>query len=125
MIRYLKRSKDVEQRAQDDTKVRSKVAGIKRVVATAPPNQGKPHPAIVTAMLLAGADEILVLSGVQAPWPKRRRATASRAGSRTWGPSPQDDPGESPARTPRSAAPMPRCSAERWPAAIRPGSPAP
>lgn len=44
----------------------AKVAGVKRIVATAPPFQGKPHPAIVTAMHLAGADEILVLGGVQA-----------------------------------------------------------
>jgi len=44
----------------------AKVAGVKRVVATAPPHQGAPHPAIVTAMAMAGADEILVLGGVQA-----------------------------------------------------------
>ena len=44
----------------------AKVAGVKRVVATAPPFQGRPHPAIVTAMQMAGADEILVLGGVQA-----------------------------------------------------------
>ncbi len=44
----------------------AKVAGVKRVVSTAPPYQGAPHPAIVTAMHLAGADEILVLGGVQA-----------------------------------------------------------
>jgi sulfopropanediol 3-dehydrogenase len=44
----------------------AKVAGVQRVVATAPPFQGAPHPAIVTAMAMAGADEILVLGGVQA-----------------------------------------------------------
>lgn len=44
----------------------AKVAGVKRVVATAPPYQGSPHPAIVTAMAMAGADEILVLGGIQA-----------------------------------------------------------
>jgi sulfopropanediol 3-dehydrogenase len=44
----------------------AKVAGVKRIVATAPPFQGAPHPAIVAAMHLAGADEILVLGGVQA-----------------------------------------------------------
>jgi sulfopropanediol 3-dehydrogenase len=44
----------------------AKVAGVQRIVATAPPFQGAPHPAIVTAMHLAGADEILVLGGVQA-----------------------------------------------------------
>ena len=44
----------------------AKVAGVQRIVSTAPPFQGKPHPAIVTAMHMAGADEILVLGGVQA-----------------------------------------------------------
>ena len=44
----------------------AKVAGVKRIVATAPPYQGAPHPAIVSAMHFAGADEILVLGGVQA-----------------------------------------------------------
>lgn len=44
----------------------AKVAGVKRVVAAAPPYKGRPHPAIVAAMHLAGADEILVLGGVQA-----------------------------------------------------------
>jgi len=44
----------------------AKVAGVPRIVATAPPYQGAPHPAIVTAMHLAGADRILVLGGVQA-----------------------------------------------------------
>ncbi|PZQ78462.1 Sulfopropanediol 3-dehydrogenase [Xylophilus ampelinus] len=44
----------------------AKVAGVPRVVATAPPYQGSPHPAVVTAMDMAGADEILVLGGVQA-----------------------------------------------------------
>jgi sulfopropanediol 3-dehydrogenase len=44
----------------------AKVAGVKRVVASAPPFRGSAHPAIVAAMHLAGADEILVLGGVQA-----------------------------------------------------------
>jgi sulfopropanediol 3-dehydrogenase len=44
----------------------AKVAGVKRIVATAPPYQGAPHPAIVAAMHFAGADEIFVLGGVQA-----------------------------------------------------------
>ena len=44
----------------------AKVAGVKRVVAAAPPYRGGAHPAIVAAMHLAGADEILVLGGVQA-----------------------------------------------------------
>lgn len=44
----------------------AKVAGVKRVVAAAPPYKGGAHPAIVAAMHLAGADEIYVLGGVQA-----------------------------------------------------------
>jgi sulfopropanediol 3-dehydrogenase len=44
----------------------AKVAGVKRVVAAAPPFQGGAHPAIVAAMHMAGADEIFVLGGVQA-----------------------------------------------------------
>ncbi len=44
----------------------AKVAGVKRIVATAPPYQGAPHPAIVASMHFAGADEIFVLGGVQA-----------------------------------------------------------
>jgi len=46
--------------------VTAKVAGVNRIVASAPPQEGKPHPAIVAAMHLAGADEILVLGGIQA-----------------------------------------------------------
>ena len=44
----------------------AKVAGVDRIVATAPPFQGAPHPAIVSAMHFAGADQILALGGVQA-----------------------------------------------------------
>ena len=44
----------------------AKVAGVKRIVSTAPAFQGEPHPAIVAAMHFAGADEILTLGGVQA-----------------------------------------------------------
>lgn len=44
----------------------AKVAGVKRVVASAPPFEGGAHPAIVAAMHLGGADEILVLGGTQA-----------------------------------------------------------
>jgi sulfopropanediol 3-dehydrogenase len=44
----------------------AKVAGVRRIVSTAPPFQGEPHPAIVAAMHFAGADEILALGGVQA-----------------------------------------------------------
>lgn len=46
--------------------VTAKVAGVRRVIATAPPYQGKPNPAIVVAMDLAGADEIYSFGGVQA-----------------------------------------------------------
>ena len=46
--------------------VTAKVAGVKRIVASAPPQNGRPHPAIVAAMHMAGADEILVLGGIQA-----------------------------------------------------------
>ena len=46
--------------------VTAKAAGVPRVVACAPPVDGGPHPAIVAAMHLGGADEILVLGGVQA-----------------------------------------------------------
>ena len=46
--------------------VTAKVAGVKRIIACAPPYQGAPHPAIVTAMHLAGANEIYALGGVQA-----------------------------------------------------------
>ncbi|MDQ0467892.1 histidinol dehydrogenase [Labrys wisconsinensis] len=46
--------------------VTARVAGVSRVIACAPPFQGGPHPAIVAAMHLGGADEIYVLGGVQA-----------------------------------------------------------
>ena len=46
--------------------VTAKVAGVPRVVAAAPPFEGGAHPAIVAAMHLGGADEILVLGGPQA-----------------------------------------------------------
>jgi sulfopropanediol 3-dehydrogenase len=46
--------------------VTAKVAGVRRILAAAPPFQNGPHPAIVAAMHFAGADEILVLGGVQA-----------------------------------------------------------
>ncbi|MDE3240823.1 MAG: histidinol dehydrogenase [Paracoccaceae bacterium] len=42
------------------------VAGVPRIVASAPPVQGAPHPAIVAAMHLGGAHEIYVLGGIQA-----------------------------------------------------------
>src|SRR6478736_3674152 len=46
--------------------VTARVAGVKRIVACAPPHKGGPHPAIVAAMHFGGADEIYVLGGVQA-----------------------------------------------------------
>ena len=44
----------------------AKVAGVQRVIACAPPHGGGPNDAIVTAMHLAGADEIYCLGGIQA-----------------------------------------------------------
>ena len=46
--------------------VTAKVAGVKRIIASAPPQGGAPHPAIVAAMHLGGADEIYCLGGIQA-----------------------------------------------------------
>jgi len=42
------------------------VAGVPRIIASAPPVDGEPHPAIVAAMKLGGAHEIYVLGGIQA-----------------------------------------------------------
>jgi len=42
------------------------VAGVPRIVASAPPVDGAPHPAIVAAMHMGGAHEIYVLGGMQA-----------------------------------------------------------
>lgn len=44
----------------------ARVAGCKRVIACTPPTKGKPHPATIAAMALAGADEIYLLGGIQA-----------------------------------------------------------
>ena len=46
--------------------VTARVAGVNRIAAAAPPYQGAPSAAIVTAMDMAGADEIYCLGGVQA-----------------------------------------------------------
>jgi len=46
--------------------VTAKVAGVKRIIAATPPNEGAPHAATVAAMALGGADEIYCLGGVQA-----------------------------------------------------------
>ena len=48
------------------TVLTAKVAGVARVAATTPPNQGSVPPISIAAMHLAGADEIYVLGGVQA-----------------------------------------------------------
>ena len=42
------------------------VAQVPRIVASAPPQNGEPHPAIVAAMHMGGAHEIYVLGGMQA-----------------------------------------------------------
>ena len=46
--------------------ITAKVAGVARVITCAPPFQGKPAPAIVAAQVMAGADEIYALGGIQA-----------------------------------------------------------
>jgi sulfopropanediol 3-dehydrogenase len=44
----------------------AKVAGVREITASAPPQGGEPHPAIVAAMHMGGADKILCLGGIQA-----------------------------------------------------------
>ncbi len=46
--------------------VTAKVAGVPRIIAATPPFNGEPNPAVITAMHLAGADEIYCLGGIQA-----------------------------------------------------------
>ena len=46
--------------------VTARVAGVKRVIACTPPDQGAAPAATVAAMSLGGADEIYVLGGIQA-----------------------------------------------------------
>ena len=46
--------------------VTARTAGVSRVIACTPPNQGEAHPETIAAMVLGGADEIYVLGGVQA-----------------------------------------------------------
>ena len=46
--------------------VTARVAGVKRIIACAPPFESRPSPAIVAAMHLASADEIYCLGGIQA-----------------------------------------------------------
>ncbi|MCV6594525.1 MAG: histidinol dehydrogenase [Silicimonas sp.] len=44
----------------------AQVAGVPRIIASAPPVEGAPHPAIVAAMQMGGAHEIYVMGGIQA-----------------------------------------------------------
>jgi sulfopropanediol 3-dehydrogenase len=46
--------------------VTARVAGVKRIIACTPPQNGEPHPATIAAMKFGGADEIYLLGGVQA-----------------------------------------------------------
>jgi sulfopropanediol 3-dehydrogenase len=46
--------------------ITAKVAGVKRVIACAPPYNGGAHPATISAMHFAGADEIYLIGGIQA-----------------------------------------------------------
>ena len=46
--------------------VTARTAGVSRIVACTPPNQGEPHAETIAAMVLGGADEIHVVGGVQA-----------------------------------------------------------
>src|SRR2546421_4422090 len=66
--------------------VTARVAGVKRIIACAPPFKGGPHPAIIAAMHLGGADEIYVLGGVQAVGAMALGARDIRAGDMIVGP---------------------------------------
>ena len=46
--------------------ITAKVAGVKRILATSPANQGKTNSAVIAAMHMGGADEIYVLGGAHA-----------------------------------------------------------
>ena len=46
--------------------VTAKVAGVPRIITASPPVQGRPNPAVISAMHLGGADEIYTFGGVQA-----------------------------------------------------------
>ena len=46
--------------------ITANVAGVPRIIASAPPQNGVPHPAIVSAMHLGGAHEIYCIGGIQA-----------------------------------------------------------
>src|SRR5690349_24562615 len=59
--------------------VTARVAGVKHIIACAPPFQGGPHPATVAAMHFGGAGEIFVLGRVQRS-EERRVGKECRAG---------------------------------------------
>ena len=44
----------------------AKVAGVPRIIASTPPFNGEPNPAVIAAMHFGGAHEIYVLGGIQA-----------------------------------------------------------
>jgi sulfopropanediol 3-dehydrogenase len=46
--------------------ITAKVAGVKKVIATSPPFEGRPSAPVIAAIYLAGADEIYCIGGVQA-----------------------------------------------------------
>ena len=46
--------------------ITANVAGVKNITSSAPPQNGKPHPAIVAAMFFGGSNRILCLGGIQA-----------------------------------------------------------
>ncbi|MFL2648977.1 MAG: histidinol dehydrogenase [Dehalococcoidia bacterium] len=46
--------------------VTANVAKVPRIIASTPPFQGKPNPAVIAAMHLGGAHEIYILGGIQA-----------------------------------------------------------
>jgi len=46
--------------------ITARVAGVPRVIAASPPQNGRPHSAVVAAAHLGGADEIYCMGGVQA-----------------------------------------------------------
>ena len=46
--------------------ITANVAKVPRIIASTPPFQGKPNPAVIAAMHLGGAHEIYILGGIQA-----------------------------------------------------------
>ena len=93
----------------------AKVAGVKRVVAAAPPFKGGAHPAIVAAMHLAGADEILVLGGVQAIGAMALGTDDHRAGRHAGRPRQRlRGRSQAPALRPGRHRPVRRARPRRW-----------